>query len=106
VKVHRGAIHLLDFDDSRWGYPIQDIGIALFHAMFYPNRAELWAAFEDGYTGVRSWPEGDLATFIAARDLDDISFSTHTPSVYFSSMLPRMLERAEKRLTDWLRNQG
>lgn len=57
VKYHKGQLYALDFDDCKWGYPIQDIAIALMYTRHQPNFCELKRAFQSGYRDLREWPE-------------------------------------------------
>lgn len=105
AKVYRGALRLLDFDDSRWCYPVQDLGIALFHLQGLPNPVELRAAFLEGYTSLRPSPEvyaGQFDTFIAARQLDTINFALRSNNPADRAHLDAMLARGEARLRAWL----
>lgn len=108
AKLHRGTLRLLDFDDSRWCYPVQDLGIALFHLQGLPNAAKLRAAFLDGYGSLRPSPAthaGQLDTFVAARQLDVINFTLQSSNPVDGARLDGMIERAEARLRAWLERE-
>jgi Ser/Thr protein kinase RdoA (MazF antagonist) len=77
VRVHRGRMAVLDFDDSLWCYPIQDLGISLY-ALERQARGEAFRrAFREGYESVRIWPEvweGQVDRFMASRAFDLLCF--------------------------------
>ncbi|HLT21049.1 MAG TPA: phosphotransferase [Thermomicrobiales bacterium] len=73
VKLYRGTVQPLDFEDLGWGFPVQDIAISLFYSLNNPRFPELREAFQRGYTAIRSWPEeraGQINLLIAQRGLD------------------------------------
>jgi Ser/Thr protein kinase RdoA (MazF antagonist) len=110
VKVDRGRLWPLDFDDCRWGYPVQDIAVSLFYLernslRADPHDAALRAAFARGYTRRRPWPErytGQLDTFVVAHFLDSLNFALLSDQPYFREILPGVLARTEDRLRGWL----
>jgi Ser/Thr protein kinase RdoA (MazF antagonist) len=73
-NVHRirNRLIALDFEDVMWAHPVQDIAITLSYFMHHPERANLVAAFEEGYTELAPWPEayaGQIDHFVVARRL-------------------------------------
>ena len=109
VKLHRGALRLLDFDDSVWCHPVQDLAISLYYLHGYSNQDDLRAAFAEGYRSLRSWPEVDdqrLATLVAARELELIGFLAGSDDPALRGYLRAMLDRSEQRLRDWLGLDG
>lgn len=101
VKTLHGELRVLDFDDSVWCFPIQDIGIAFYYLL--PSEAAR-QGFIQGYSSLREWPAsynelGDL--FVAARRLDLLSFILSEPADY-ADFLPGWLERTELKLREWL----
>ncbi len=71
LKTRRG-LAAIDFEDHLWGWPIQDLGIALYYLVSRPEYPALLEAFRRGYERVRLWPErrtGELETFIMGRAL-------------------------------------
>lgn len=77
VKIWRGRLRPLDFEDAIWGYPVQDIAMTFSDLLFDSTLdteayQRLRAAFQQGYTSHSPWPEtyaGQLDTFIAGRQL-------------------------------------
>jgi Ser/Thr protein kinase RdoA (MazF antagonist) len=62
----------IDFQDLIFGLEIQDVAISLHPFSARPNGAELAAAFQAGYQGLKPWPVEDEATLhdlFAARRL-------------------------------------
>ena len=75
IKVDHGRLRPFDFEDTIWGYPVQDIAMALQDLMRHvpPQEYEpLQSAFRGGYESLSSWPEhcpGEIDTFRAGRML-------------------------------------
>jgi len=72
-----GRLAVLDFDDTRWAYPVQDLGIALYYLLDGPAEPVLMGAFLDGYARVRPGgiPDADvLQTAVIARQIDLLSY--------------------------------
>ena len=73
VKIYRGRLYPLDFEDLAWGFPIQDIAISLFYSMNDERFPKLRGAFQRGYSSARPWPEefdGQLDLLIVHRGID------------------------------------
>jgi Ser/Thr protein kinase RdoA (MazF antagonist) len=101
VKVFRGKLYALDFEDLMWGYPVQDIAITFYYWQDHDQFGELREAFRQGYTQHAAWPEqasGQIDTFIAGRGLDLANFVLRDPNPEWRSAAPAFLERTEKRL--------
>ena len=100
LKRHAGTLAVLDFDDSRWAHPIQDIGNALFYLLDEPNYARLRASFLSGYQRIRPAARldpGQLDLCIAARQLDLLSYVL-AGDIMAPADLASWLERVEQRL--------
>jgi Ser/Thr protein kinase RdoA (MazF antagonist) len=72
VLVSRSGVAAIDFEDHLWGWPIQDLGIALYYLEDRPDFPALVETIRRGYERVAPWPArdpADLDTFIAARAL-------------------------------------
>jgi Ser/Thr protein kinase RdoA (MazF antagonist) len=77
VKLWRGRLRPLDFEDAIWGYPVQDIAMTFGDLLFFTDLDNtayqaMRAAFQRGYTSVSPWPEaypGQIDTFNAGRQL-------------------------------------
>lgn len=105
IRLDGGRLHVIDFDDSLWGYPVQDIGISLFYLQHLPNFAELRAAFMEGYCSLRPSPEdypGQIDAMIVQRRLDLFSYLIQAEHPAVRAMVPTLLERSEPVLREWL----
>ena len=84
VHVYRGKLFVLDFEDTMWGYPVQDVAITLTYGRFRDDYPPLRAAYQEGYSSLRPWPvqhPHQIATLIAARTVMFINYVTHkTPT--------------------------
>jgi Ser/Thr protein kinase RdoA (MazF antagonist) len=72
VLIGSDSICPFDFEDLMWGWPVQDLAIALYYLEREDNYFDLRAAFRTGYELIRPWPDvtGDeIDTFIAGRAL-------------------------------------
>lgn len=75
IKVHRGRLRPLDFEDTVWGYPVQDLGAAILDLKedLPPERfAPAVAALRRGYERLAPWPErapGQIEMLCAGRML-------------------------------------
>lgn len=102
VLVHRGRPAAIDFEDLMWGWPIQDIGTALYYVYHRPDFAEFLARFRRGYEAVAPWPEaepGELQTFIAGRALVLANDVLQMPPDTLGGLdVPEFFARAERRL--------
>ena len=79
IKVCRGILYPLDFEDTCWGFPVQDIATAFRDLMddtaqdAYPA---LRAAFRQGYESIGSWPEQypyQIDTFAAGISIEGVN---------------------------------
>lgn len=75
IKIYHGKLYPFDFEDTIWGYPVQDIAMALQDLMTDVGQEEYEAyhrAFRVGYESLQIWPEnyeGQIDTFRAGRML-------------------------------------
>jgi len=75
IKTDRGRLRPFDFEDTLWGYPVQDIAMALQDLMLDVDAeafTKLSAAFRRGYERLAHWPatnDGQIDTFRAGRML-------------------------------------
>jgi Ser/Thr protein kinase RdoA (MazF antagonist) len=105
VKVHRGKLYGLDFEDLAWGYPVQDVATTLYYIEGLDREDELIEAFKRGYTSHSEWPErypGQIATFMRGRDLMLANYVVCAQDSDYRQMAPRYLARAERRLQKFL----
>lgn len=62
VKVSRGKLRPIDFEDVIWGYPIQDVALTFYDFRYYTDPEAhdydaLCEAFRRGYASRLPWPE-------------------------------------------------
>jgi len=60
IKLYRGRLHPFDFEDTVWGYRVQDVATGLLDLAFAvpPERyGVLAAAYREGYERLAPWPE-------------------------------------------------
>lgn len=72
VLIDGAGVAAFDFEDLMWGWPVQDLAIALFYLEREDNYLDLRAAMRAGYEQVRPWPDvtgWEIDTFIAGRAL-------------------------------------
>ena len=72
VLVGGGGIAPFDFEDLMWGWPVQDLAIALYYLEREHNYLDLRTALRAGYEQVRPWPDVtgvEIDTCIAGRAL-------------------------------------
>lgn len=111
IKVDHGRLRPFDFEDTLWGYPVQDIAMALQDLMkdvpaetFEP----LQCAFRCGYESLSSWPErwtSEIDTLRAGRMLWVCNYVARFERQYLpghiewvSPMFERFLETGLVRL--------
>jgi len=102
---HAPTAAAIDFEDLAWGWPVQDLAIALYYIAFEPRYPALLEAFRNGYESVRPWPDetgGEIDTFIAGRALvlaNDVEL-LEEPEVRARG--PMWMERFEGRIRAFL----
>ncbi|GAB4578041.1 MAG: phosphotransferase [Anaerolineales bacterium] len=105
IRLHRGELAVLDFDDTSLGYPVQDIAITYYYLQSHPEYAVLKEAYQAGYESIRPWPvtsPDHIPTLIAWRELDLLNFLLSSDNPEMQTALPKFLERAEGRLKKFL----
>ena len=100
VRVFRGVLSPIDFEDLMLGWPVQDIATTLY---YFPsqNYAALRKAFQEGYTRHSPWPErypGEINSFIAARGFGLANFILNDPNPNWKSKAGEFIESVEKQL--------
>lgn len=102
IKVYKRKLYALDFEDAMWGYPVQDIAIALLYIRWRKNYLKLRQAFYNGYTSMRRWPEqypGEIETFFMGRLIMFANFLVKTDDTEDPD---RMLGRYQMEFEDFL----
>lgn len=99
IKIYHGRLFPLDFEDTIWGYPVQDIAMALQDLMVdvAPDEYDPFqSAFREGYESKRRWPEnyeGQIDTLRAGRML------------WVANYVARFERKYLRAHIDWLRLQ-
>ncbi len=60
IKIYRSRLYPFDFEDTLWGYPVQDMATSLLDLMLDTDVARyppLRQAFKQGYEAHATWPE-------------------------------------------------
>ncbi len=74
VLIAGGAAHLIDFDDSGWGFRLFDLATALHPVAAEPAYPDLRAALLEGYRAVRALPEAEAAALPAFLMLRGLTY--------------------------------
>lgn len=77
VHLHRGKLHVIDFEDIMLGYPIQDVAVTLSYGRDREGYPAWREAFYQGYASIRDWPaasDTQIETLIAARSVMFINY--------------------------------
>ena len=101
---HEGQVSVFDFDDSAFGFPIQDLATAIYY--LDDDEPAAWRA---GYESVRPWPEisaADWETLIIQRRifLQNYIFDTADPEV--KGMWEKYLAETIRRVETYLESRG
>lgn len=101
VRIYRGVLSPIDFEDLMWGWPVQDIATTLYYLFDRQDYPELRLAFKQGYQQHGDWPErwrGEIDVFIAARALGLANFILNDPNPSWSIQAGEFIQRTESRL--------
>lgn len=105
IKIHRGKLYALDFEDIMWGYPLQEIATTFYYFWGDDEFANYLAVYKQSYTQHLPWPEqypGEINTFIAGRRLMLINYVLQDPTPEYQEMSPGFVERGEERFRAFL----
>lgn len=100
VHVYRGALHLLDFEDLKWGHPVQDLSVTLFYGRDRPDYSDLRDALREGYETRLPWPAAgwdQIDLLMGARSLRLLNYVLRRqpdPRNYAARVLRRLREIA------------
>jgi Ser/Thr protein kinase RdoA (MazF antagonist) len=100
VRVTRGKLSPIDFEDLMLGWPVQDIATTLY---YFPEKdySSLRSAFQEGYTRHCPWPErwpGEIDSFIAARGIGSANFILNDPNPEWKARTAEFIIDIEKLL--------
>jgi len=102
VKLHRGVLHPLDFEDTVWGFRAHDIAMAMLDLLEATDEARyagLLAAFRRGYEAHMAWPGERIEPFQIGRLLWKINWVARHEPQWLRSMVERhapVFERYEQ----------
>jgi Ser/Thr protein kinase RdoA (MazF antagonist) len=80
IKLHQGALHPIDFEDTVWGFRAHDIAMAMLDLLEDTDEARyatLLAAFRRGYEAGMAWPDDGIEPFQIGRLLWKINWVAH-----------------------------
>ena len=80
VHISRGKLHIIDFEDMVFGFPLQDIAISFYYLRNREDYTALTDAFLAGYARERSLPtfnEHDLHLLWMARMANFVNYVAH-----------------------------
>ena len=100
IRISRGVLSPIDFEDLMLGWPVQDIATSLYY-LLGDSYAALRQAFQAGYTRITPWPErfpGEIDSFIAARGIGLANFVLNDPNPAWRIQAKEFIKRIEKRL--------
>ncbi len=101
VRIYRGVLSPIDFEDLMWGWPVQDIATTLYDLLRLDEYQALRSAFLQGYAQVSPWPErypGEVDAFMAARALGLANFVLNDLSREWQRQAGEFIERTGKLL--------
>lgn len=103
IKVYRGKIYLIDFEDMMWGYPVQEIANTFFYLSGYEEVKELKDAYMRGYSTIGLWPADDqIETFIASRYLMLANYLLASDELADREYAPQYISRMEAYLNKFI----
>jgi Ser/Thr protein kinase RdoA (MazF antagonist) len=92
IKLYRGVLHPLDFEDTVWGFRAHDIAMAMLDLLETTDEtryAELLAAFRRGYEAHMAWPEDAIEPFQIGRLLWKINWVARHQPQWLASTIER-----------------
>lgn len=101
VLWHEGALSVIDFDDSGFGLPIQDLATALY----YLDTPEQDAAFRRGYQSIAPVPEcseQEMKMLFLQRRIILLNYLYETSNLEHRSMIPEYQEETLRRIKKFL----
>lgn len=108
VRVQRGVLAPIDFEDLLWGWPVQDIGTTLYYLGFKDLESRKQAV-RRGYEQHLPWPErqpGEVEAFMASRALMLVNFAVQDPNNYWREQVPAFIQRNGALLKTLLERSG
>lgn len=100
IRISRGVLSPIDFEDLMLGWTVQDIATSLYY-LLGDSFDKFRQVFKVGYTRIAPWPErspGEIDSFIAARGIGLANFVLNDPNPAWRIQAKEFVERIEKRL--------
>ncbi|HEY2278235.1 MAG TPA: phosphotransferase [Streptosporangiaceae bacterium] len=100
----RDGLVPIDFQDTVWGFEVQDLAITVSALRRWPGSERLIDAFRAAYGQRRTWPDVSPALFeslIAARTLQQLNLTLNLAS---SNELDSYLASHTRRIRAWMRS--
>ena len=101
VLWHEGSLSVIDFDDSGFGLPLQDVATA----MYYLDTPEQDAAFREGYESIAPIPEcseKEMKMLFLQRRIILLNYLYETSNLEHKSMIPKYQEETLRRIRAYL----
>ena len=92
IKLYRGVLHPLDFEDTVWGFRAHDIAMAMLDLLEDTDEARyavLLSTFRRGYERLMAWPDARIEPFQIGRLLWKINWVARHQSQWLGSMVER-----------------
>jgi len=92
IKLHRGVLQPIDFEDTVWGFRAHDIAMAMLDLLEDTDEARyaaLLPAFRRGYEAGMAWPEDPIEPFQIGRLLWKINWVALCEPQWLTSMVER-----------------
>ncbi len=92
IKLYRGMLHPLDFEDTVWGFRAHDIAMGMLDLLEATDEArysELLAAFRRGYEADLAWPDDRIEPFQIGRLLWKINWVARHEPQWLENMVER-----------------
>ena len=89
IRLHKGVLYPLDFEDTVWGFRAHDIAMAMLDLLEdtdderYPA---LLASFREGYEEQMEWPDDKIEPFQIGRLLWKINWVAHHEPEWLAHM--------------------
>lgn len=98
VKLHRGVLYPLDFEDTVWGFRSHDIAMAMLDLLEDTDAerySRLLAAFRRGYEAHLAWPEDPIEPLQVGRQLWQVNWVARHEPECLASMVERYVPAFE-----------
>lgn len=105
MKMFRGDLYILDFDDCGIGLPLQDLAVAIY----YLDSTEQIAALLSGYSEIREIPqysEWQMQALLLHRRLMLLNYLYETQNQEHQAMIPAYLSETLRRVEKFISQAG